>query len=81
MARPDRYIRELQKIATDKTSPHHTKRTRAEIEADIASISEELKGSMPNVFRLDLVEARTMKRKQLAKMNLAELSPPFTKGL
>jgi len=45
-----------------------TTRTRVEIEADILKISEELKGPMPNVCRLDLVEARSVLRKQLATL-------------
>lgn len=54
---------ELQKIA--QAEAPKTDKSRAQIEAEIAAISEELKGPMHNVVRLDLVEARSMLRKQL----------------
>jgi hypothetical protein len=43
-----------------------TGKSRAEIEADIAAISAELKGPLDNITRLDLVAARTALRKELA---------------
>jgi hypothetical protein len=42
-----------------------TTRTRPELEAAIADISEQLKGPMDGGSRLDLVEARSIFRKQL----------------
>lgn len=62
----DPYYAALKKIMTDDTPARPTERTRAEIEVEIAAISEQLKGPLHNVERLDLFEARRDLRKQLA---------------
>jgi hypothetical protein len=61
------WAREVQKAMNAPAPP--TTRSRAEIEADIAAISEELRGPMPNVVRLDLVEARAVLRNQLDQLS------------
>lgn len=67
------WAREVQKAMAVEVQP--TMQTRPEIEADIADITRWLIGPLPSVERLDLVEARSMKRKQLAMMTGKETTP------
>ena len=69
MRRRDPYLRELQNIVRDPSPAAPTTRSAAEIEADILKITEELRGPLRNVERLDLIEARQNLRKQLAAVS------------
>lgn len=71
MARKNIYINALEKIMRDDTPAPPTTRTRAEVERDIAEISEMLKGPMTNDERLCLVADRQHLRKQLAALGPA----------
>ena len=62
----DPYYDALNEIMSDTSPAQPTIRTRSEIEADILVVSNELKGRLPNVERLCLVEDRQKLRKQLA---------------
>jgi len=61
----DAYTKALKKILTNDDPARPTARPLAEIEVDIAEISQRLKGPLSNPDRLDLVEARRELRKQL----------------
>jgi hypothetical protein len=62
------YYKALQRIMTDNSPAIPTKRSRGEIEANIAAISEELKKPLGNADRLGLIEDRHELRKQLAAL-------------
>lgn len=62
----DAYTKELRRIMSDDTPPKPTKMSCTQIEADIASITNQLKGPLSNPERLWLVETRRELRKQLA---------------
>lgn len=63
----DAYTKALKDILTSDKPPAPTTRTRAQIESDIAEITNMLRGSLSNVERLCLVEDRQHLRKQLAQ--------------
>lgn len=63
----DIYNRELKRIFDNK-DPIPTTRTREEIEAAIAKISEALLGPVSNVERLCLVGNRQILRNELASL-------------
>ncbi len=65
------YNKQLRKILSDKSKPLPTALSKAEIEARIAAISEELKGPLKNWDRLE-IEAREVLRKQLATAEARE---------
>lgn len=66
----DPYMNAMRKALSD-TTPVPATMSREEIEKQIGLISERLRGSLNNVERLDLVEARQGLRKQLASTDAA----------
>lgn len=62
----DIYLKTLKKILANNAAPTPPTKSRPQIEADLAEISGLLRGPLNNVERLDLIEARTELRKQLA---------------
>jgi hypothetical protein len=65
----DVYTKELRKILTDKAPAPATTMTVAQIQEAISTISNQLRGPLPNVERLNLVEDRARLRKQLAAIS------------
>lgn len=62
----DAYTKALKKIMTSDAPARPTTKTSTELETEIAAVSEQLRGHLPNVIRLDLVEVKRELRKQLA---------------
>lgn len=61
----DAYTKALKEILSDPSPAQPTSRTRAQIEADILSVSNQLKGPLSNAERLCFVQDRRELRKQL----------------
>lgn len=61
-----RWADEVHKARNAPAPP--TTRSRVELEAAVSDICEQLKGPMDGGSRLDLIEARSIFRKQLATM-------------
>lgn len=75
MRRRNPYLRELEKIVRDPTPATPTMRSAAEIETDILQITDLLRGALPNVERLCLIEDRQNLRKQLAAITARNEEP------
>lgn len=64
----------MRKIQTDTTVPS-TAKTPQELEADIAELSQLLRGPLPNVERLEIYEAMRFRERQLAAALAKDATP------